>query len=658
MSDERLSWALQFDLTGDGLQQARAEMDNLQASLKKGQKAVFEFEVAGKKMQVELEGMGSAAKKTEKDVNSLGGALDRIKSSVKDFAHEHWAAIGAVSAFAGAVAYGLKQLDEFGTHAIEAFGERNSTLRAYTALLGDAKKAQQEFNWDQGFGKAAPFKTEDIEMLHKRMIASGTMNVEEARAGTLAISDLAALQGGERGQIALHKGSQMYAEIGEQGVNKRLLRAISTDLNLSIGRMVAEVAKTQNLSPEAVEKKIHSGDYANEAGGKLFQRAIQDATLHLLGTNKLGDYSAKSSTSLGTLLINQEEQVKRLMKTFDSDSLPAVGRYREALMEQAKLFDVSTEKGKNVVATLQDFANTSINLKSDWTDFVTGVTDSFTESYAKTMEQMGVNQEGFEKLSDSARAAGLEVGTLGGGVFSMTHAFEEMAPVIDITVGTLVLMTKTIGLLGTVIKDTILSLTPGFLYGGSFKDQKDAFLHMGKTANEWGAAAANGGFAPGQAPWELRAARAKAWAEKGADHLRLPGTNLGSAFSDEKKGGLGHGSAKAGKGGKGGGGGLYSVGGDFRPDYSGLAGGVVLPGVSIPGLSGGMSFASVPYQAEQQHALAAGIEARKPVPAIVKIDDITITVEGDMDAKAVAEQIADTLRGLGRYARTPSPGAL
>lgn len=645
MADEKLSWQLQFDLVGNGLQEARSQMESMQRSLSKGQKAMVEFEIAGKKVQVEIQGIGE---KAEKAVPKL----DKMRDSLKEFAKTNWAAIGAVTALGGALAYGFSKLDQFGDMALKAFGERQGALRAYRTLFGSESKAEEEFGKAGAFAARTDLTFEDTLRAQKKLAVAGFRNEGKDNAldrALLTVSDVASMASPEDRGLAMERLGKAFADVKSKGkLQGEELKQLSEG-GLSRRLIVEEVGKLLKIKGgnAAVEKLISGGGVTDDIG----IAAIQRAALSQFGTSKLGQYSVGAAGSLSGLLSNRDEQFQNQMRAIDSEALPSVKEYKLALTEQSKAFDLATQKGQNLSITLQGFADTSIGLKSVWTDFVTGLVESFAESYAEAARAMGIGKDGMTDLSANARAMGAELGKVGDAVFQITHAFETLAPVVEVVSGTLNLLWKTFTTIIMSAADLVWSLIP-FAEKLTGRSNTDAFLSAGKRINELGAAALNGGFDPGQSPRELaEKRRQEREAQDAKDRVKEV---KGATFKEEAKKKA---EAASGKGSGGGGGGIGEIfavaglRGIIEKDL--MAGAVSVP--LVPGLRG-MVTPQIAYQQDLNRELTAGMAERKPVPAVVKIDDVEIVVTGDMSPGDVAAKIAEVLQSYGRYARTPAPG--
>ena len=98
------------------------------------------------------------------------------------------------------------------------------------------------------------------------------------------------------------------------------------------------------------------------------------------------EFSTQSAGSLTSLLSNLQEAQSMLAKSFDSETLPAVARFKQSLGELGSQFDVSTKQGKDLAFVYKDIANTAIEAKTQWAAFKAGFLGTFSEAYRRNKE--------------------------------------------------------------------------------------------------------------------------------------------------------------------------------------------------------------------------------------------------------------------------------
>ena len=539
-----------------------------------------------------------------KEALGFSSSLSTAKESSRGLVVTLGDVVNVVKELGHLIAKPFEALAEFGNKAQEAFGERINTLRAYNALLGDSKKATEEFQWAQGFAMANPFTSSEVEDVQKRMLASG-MNADQARASTAGIMDLATLKGtGPEGKKALQAGSAMFAEVGEQGLSLRTMRALSQDFGISMTRIQVELAKlvgekTDEASLEKLQKRISKGEWSGETGGRVGQLAVLNMIKNLVGEKNLGEFAMGGAQTVEVAQSNQGEQLKNLLKTFDSEVLPGVKAYKEALAEQGALFNSNTMAGEQMSRMLQDTASASFQMKTVWESFTNGFLESFTATWNEAGKEAGTGEEGVKSLSESMKSMGSIIGGLAGPIRGTLDFMSELSPVVTV--------------LGTALA-TLVTIVRGTAAG-----VKEARQRL------------PGGNRPGIGKPEGTVA------------------DFGGGKKHKKKGG----------------GGAYGdfVGGDW--DISG--GGAWAPGAAgaapwasaVPAAAGSSPaamVAAVDAYPTQVARAAAAVAATPSAGASIVVEHVDVHIDGSTMSKAeIGDAVVEALRGLGRHTRNPSP---
>lgn len=402
-ADQGLEFDISFALRGNGLDKATQGLAAFRGALKQGQAATFEFEQGGEKMRATIARAAEAAGRAGGVLEGLAGRLGGVTL-----------AAGVMAGAVAAAVRGLHMLDEFGTKAVEAFGERSGTLRTWTALLGDAKQATEEFSRTQQLALKTPFLSSILEQTKTQLMGQDLRNEGGAAGGTLdkttlALADLASRHH-DRNQ-ALQRGTYAVDEILSQGhLSHMRARQLSIDLMLPQRKMAEALGMTMEQFDQALKKGTITAGGPNDKFLGMLQKA---AVLHTK-ESRLGETATAGGGSLSTALINQQEQMKNLLKTFDSELLPGVVRYKNALQEQGRVMTLGTQRGRDLSLVLQDFANTSTHVKATVTDFTTGFLEAFSSSYLSTLRALGTDvTEEDEKWKQAGLAARGLAGYLG-----------------------------------------------------------------------------------------------------------------------------------------------------------------------------------------------------------------------------------------------------
>ncbi len=618
MADETFEWDLQFNLTGGGLEAGAAGLQRFAGAAQKGQKAILEFEQGGQKMKATFEAVGSGVEKAQ-------GAMGGFVATLGDVVH-------AARALFDAVKKPFELLSEFGNKATDAFSERQSSIRAYTALLGDAKQAQIEFTKAQQLATKLPFLSSQIEDAQQTLFVGGLRN-EGGKAGgsadqaLAAVADLASLAK-DRG-LALERGSQVVGKIAAgTHLDGKEVKELRTDLKLNIPLFYEEIAKQLGHGTKAanVEELISKKKVSSEVGLSAFKLATK-GELH---ENKLGDFAAAGANTLGVALINQQEQVKNLLKTFDSELLPGVQRYKAALQEQGDVFNIATEQGKSMSLALRGLASDSLNAKSIWADFETSFFSSFATVFNAAAKETGDQTGALNSASVAAKRAGEAMGKIGGPLEQIAGNFESWAPTITAVSVGLTSLASAFDVVGTTIGATI-----GFLY--------EAIAHP-TMAEEFAQVAHNIARAAGAGP------------DPQATKPGLPAPASASSGGGASKGTLGLSGAGAGGGGGEGG---WAVPWARPERYAAPWEASQRFGSDPPQRFG----SALVEQANQARAISVESQARESAAPAQVIVNNTFNIDGGKhSAQEVAQVVQDKLdqmfRDMGRGARGVSPRRL
>lgn len=418
MEDNRTFWELSF--TETGLTEAQKRAAALEEGFKKIRDAANAAAVNTGNNFVQLLQPMDAAKQRTADMNEAlkqtASTFQFAKSGVSAFAAAATVALGAVVVGAGAAGMALSKLDDI---AVKAFGERTSTLRAYTTILGDSKQAQIEYAKANELASKTELTSASTLKAQQALIVAGFRGSDLTNALTASMDVASAKQPEERELTMERMGrafSQIYAagklrgqelnQLAEAGVSRRGVLEI-------IGK--GDTGKA--------EKMVSEGQVSAQEG----IAAVQQAILNSLGTKKLGEFATAASGSMGGLLSNRSEALDILLKTFDGETTPAVIRFKEALTDQTNALAVSSATGEGLVMMLSDFTSITANVKTIWTDFSSAFLDSFVESYNEAREGSGA----FIAMTDGVKSLGTTLGEVGSVVGDLADDFEDFMEVMQ-----------------------------------------------------------------------------------------------------------------------------------------------------------------------------------------------------------------------------------
>lgn len=418
MEDNRTFWELSF--TETGLTEAQKRAAALEEGFKKIRDAANAAALNTGNNFVQLLQPMDAAKQRTADMNEAlkqtVSTFQFAKSGVLVFAAAASVALGAVVSGAGQAMNALSKLDDI---AVKAFGERTSTLRAYTTILGDSKQAQIEYAKANELASKTELTSASTLKAQQALIVAGFRGSDLTNALTASMDVASTRQPEEREQVMEQMGrgfSQILAagklrgeelnQLSEAGVSRRAVLEI-------VGKGDAA----------AGEKMLSGGQVSAQEG----IAAIQQAILQTLGTQKLGEFATAASGSMGGLLSNRSEALDILLKTFDGETTPAVIRFKEALTDQTNALAVSSATGEGLVMMLSDFTSITANVKTIWTDFSSAFLDSFVETYNEAREGSGA----FIAMTDGIQVLGKTLGKVGTAVGVIADGFEIFMDVLQ-----------------------------------------------------------------------------------------------------------------------------------------------------------------------------------------------------------------------------------
>lgn len=395
--------------------------------------------------------IGKGLERFDQGTRKLNGATHGIRSMTMGFTELASAlqlverGLGAVTKLAGMASHGS-------SYAISAMGERSATIRAYTQLTGSKEQANLELYRAQSFAQKTDFTSEAIEKSQARLMAQGFRG-QELYATLFAASDLAAIMPGNKNET-LERVTMAMSQIRAKGkLQGEELTQQLAEAGLNTFLVKEQIKKSLGLkSTGEVDKLMGKGQITADIALPAIQRAI----LQQLGTSRAGEFATSSAGSVTALEANRAEAIKNVLKGFDADeNLPAMDRYKKALTDQGRLFDINSKTGKDLSLVVQDLANASLEAKSAVNEFVTGFTESFSESYAKTLAKEGRNDIG--SSIDQLDMLGRAIGRLGS-VASMAVGRT------DTLVGSLAgLLTDQIDAIAAVQKSSGLTYAKGLL---------------------------------------------------------------------------------------------------------------------------------------------------------------------------------------------------
>ncbi len=361
-------------------------------------------------MERHLLRLDGSIERFERSTRAMDASANRVRN-VAGSITELASAVGLLSRGLSMGAAAWSAFDRGGDFAIKAMGERSATIRAYTQLLGgDKRGAALEYYRAQEFSQKTDFSSLQIEQAQARLMAQGFRD-KDLYATLFSAADLAAIMPGDKNQT-LERVTMALAQIKGKGkLQGEELTGQLAEAGLNTTLVKQQLAKSLGIKVGDVDKRISGGQVSADVAIPAIQRAI----LAQLGTSKAGEFATSSAGSLTALISNRDEAVQNLLKGFDADAnLPAIDRYKKALTEQGKLFDINTKTGRELSLVIQDLSNAAVDAKSGWTEFTSGFLESFADSYNREARRSGRDFEGdAARANDALERLGRSIGALG-----------------------------------------------------------------------------------------------------------------------------------------------------------------------------------------------------------------------------------------------------
>lgn len=432
MSDgERTTWELDFPDNGsldritDKVNRLAAKQDQLnnvakgflgigvetESSVKKTAKGFDIFDAAMAKATRSSQSFGQEHTSLTTKTGDLTAKLNTSATAFGFFAS---AGAAAFSTIKSSVESAIGALVEFDKHATTAFGERTSTLRAYTTILGDATQAQVEYGKANQLASMTELTSASTLKAQQALIVAGFRGEDLTKSLTASMDVAATKQPAER-EMTMERMGRAFSQILAAGKLRGQELNQLAEAGVNRGQVLEILGKGDAGKGE---KSISAGGVSAKEGIEAVYKSI----LSTLGTQKLGQFATGAAGSMAGELSNREEALDILLKSFDGETLPAVKRYTASLHEQNSMLSTNSENGKGLVMMLSDFASVTANVKTEWTDFTTAFMGSFVEAFNTERAVDGA----FTPMTDGVKMLGETLGKVGTVVGQVTRAFEGM----------------------------------------------------------------------------------------------------------------------------------------------------------------------------------------------------------------------------------------
>ncbi len=432
MSDgERTTWELDFPDNGsldritDKVNRLAAKQDQLNNVAKGFLGIGVETESSVKKTAKGFDIFDAAMAKATRSSQSFslehtslttktGDLTAKLNTSATAFGFFASAGAAAFSTIKSSVESAIGALVEFDKHATTAFGERTSTLRAYTTILGDATQAQVEYGKANQLASMTELTSASTLKAQQALIVAGFRGEDLTKSLTASMDVAATKQPAER-EMTMERMGRAFSQILAAGKLRGQELNQLAEAGVNRGQVLEILGKGDAGKGE---KSISAGGVSAKEGIEAVYKSI----LSTLGTQKLGQFATGAAGSMAGELSNREEALDILLKSFDGETLPAVKRYTASLHDQNAILSTSSETGKGMVMMLSDFASVTANVKTEWTDFSTAFMGSFVETFNAARTADGQ----FVAMTDGVKELGTTLGNVGSMVGKVTHMFEGL----------------------------------------------------------------------------------------------------------------------------------------------------------------------------------------------------------------------------------------
>lgn len=369
--------------------------------------------------------------------------LPRHNRNLLNFKQNTSLAINGITSLAtvavGAIIGTVTALNSVGDKLINAFSQRNASLRTYTTLLGDAKQAEKEYFKAGVLAQKTDLTQEEIQSAQQRLITQGYRGKSLDNA-LLSVADVGTSIPAENRKMVLNSMLNAFKKM--QGRDRTGMMEIK-----ELGRGIQEKLIFEELAKiKGVNIKEITGDPTQKGKSRgMISRglvsgqegivAVQRAILRQFNTTKLGEFATGGSGDLKALLTNQEEAWENLAKSFNNKDLSGIKKYTESLKGLVDVIFNAEKGGGNLKVIVQDVGNTFANVKGIIADFTAEFLNAFSDSYIKQLEDMGYNidseQRKFNDLSDAAKNLGNAMGGVGKWFAEAKVYLEDLAPTVD-----------------------------------------------------------------------------------------------------------------------------------------------------------------------------------------------------------------------------------
>jgi hypothetical protein len=335
---------------------------------------------AGKEAHA-LEGLASAAEKTERSIHKLGEAHEEAGHSflaAKEFGKDFSSSLVPEIALGELAAEGLKKIAESALEVGEKFVElgvegvkfavemaefKENAIAAYSAVQGTAEEGERTFALIDELGRNVHMPVERAHDMAQSLLELGMENMQEIDNAITAVSDLSRT-GNEKGAAKLESIIERSLATGTFQVKGKELAAAKIQLPALLEELARETGKPLNQ----VGAELKAGKIGAEQGIVALENVFANSKIHQIAAQKF---------TLTDMLVDVKNTVKGIFQDVDSHPL------MDALHDMAWAFGESGKEGGTLKELVTDTFNWIIKHTAPVIDAITELGQEFEIGYLK-----------------------------------------------------------------------------------------------------------------------------------------------------------------------------------------------------------------------------------------------------------------------------------
>jgi hypothetical protein len=335
---------------------------------------------AGKEAHA-LEGLASAAEKTERSIHKLGEAHEEAGHSfmsAKEFGKDFSSSLVPEIALGELAAEGLKTLAESALEVAEKFVElgvegvkysvemaefKENAIAAYSAVQGTAEEGERTFALIDELGRNVHMPVERAHDLAQKLMTQGLENVQAVEGVIQAVSDLQRT-GNERGADKLTALVERSLATGAFTAKGKQLAGTG----IQLPALLSELASSLHQPVAQVKAELEKGKISAEVGINAIENVFARSKIHQIAAQKF---------SLEDLATDTKNTLRGLFQDVDPEPI------LHALHDMAWAFGESGKEGGTLKELVTDTFNWIIKHTAPVIDAITELGQEFEIGYLK-----------------------------------------------------------------------------------------------------------------------------------------------------------------------------------------------------------------------------------------------------------------------------------